>query len=55
MEAEARAILSQALNLPFGGKDIAASIHSRFVSFALESLPVPARQEVRTPPEFRGE
>jgi len=52
MEAEARTILSQILNAPAGERNLAAAIHRRFGSLDMESLPIPARQAVRNPPEF---
>ena len=52
MEAEARAILSQTLNVPTGEQNLAATIHRRFESLGIESLQFPQRQPVRNPPEF---
>lgn len=52
MEAEARTILSQTLNAPNGEQNLAVAIHSRFESLKIDSLPIPQRQPVRTPPEF---
>ena len=52
MEAEARIILSQTLNTPVGEQNLAAAIHRRFESLDIESLPIPPRQAVRSPPEF---
>jgi plasmid stability protein len=52
MEAEARTILSQTLNEPVSGQNLAAAIHRRFESLDCESLPIPPRQAVRNPPEF---
>lgn len=52
MEAEARTILSQTLNMLVSEQNLAASIHRRFESLDLESLPIPPRQAVRNPPEF---
>jgi plasmid stability protein len=52
MEAEVRNILRQTL-LPSGGiENLAVRIHERFKDLALENLPVPPRQAVRTPPDF---
>ena len=52
MEAEARTILAESLNVPEPECDLATAIHRRFAAFQLESLPIPPRQEVRTPPGF---
>ncbi|KAA0894271.1 FitA-like ribbon-helix-helix domain-containing protein [Oryzomonas rubra] len=52
MEAEARVILAQTLNAPVREQDLAAAIQRRFAAFNVESLPIPPRQAVRTPPEF---
>lgn len=52
MEAEARIILAKTLNLPAGEQNLAVAIHRRFEPFDIESLPIPPRQSVRTPPEF---
>lgn len=53
MEAEARVILAQTLlSAPSGEQNVALAIHRRFENLDVESLPIPARQEVRTPPEF---
>lgn len=52
MEAEARIILAQSLNAPSGEQNLAAAIQARFKPLELETLPIPARQPVRTPPEF---
>ena len=52
MEAEARTILSQTLNTPVSEQNLAAAIHRRFESLGIESLPIPPRQAVRSPPEF---
>ena len=52
MEAEARTILSQILNVPAGEQNIATAIHRRFESLNIDSLPIPPRQSVRNPPEF---
>jgi plasmid stability protein len=52
MEAEARAILSQTLNMPTGEQNLAAAIHRRFESLDIELLQIPQRQPVRTPPDF---
>lgn len=52
MEAEARTILAQTLNTPASEQNLAAMIHQRFAALDIESLPIPPRQLVRTPPEF---
>lgn len=52
MEAEARAILAQTLKTPEGEQNLAVAIHRRFEALCVEDLPIPARQEVRTPPGF---
>ncbi len=52
MEAEARAILSHTMNLPSGDQNLAETIHRRFETLGVDSLPTPPRQEVRNPPEF---
>lgn len=52
MEAEARIILAQTLNAPVGAENLATTIHRRFESLGMDSLPIPPRQSVRNPPEF---
>ncbi len=52
MEAEARAILSQTMQLPSGDQNLAETIHRRFETLGIETLPIPLRQEIRNPPEF---
>ena len=52
MEAEARVILSQTLNAPVRGQNLAAAIHRRFAALNVESLPIPPRQAVRNPPPY---
>jgi plasmid stability protein len=52
MEAEVRNILRRALvpsTTPF---DFANRVHHRFAGLNIDSLPIPARQAVRTPPEM---
>ena len=52
MEAEVRNILIHTL-LPSGGpENLAFRIHERFKDLAPENLPIPPRQNVRTPPDF---
>ena len=55
MEAEVRSILSQVLAPSQPENNFAVAIHARFESLSVDSLPIPARQEVRTPPEFGAE
>ncbi|HVO65664.1 MAG TPA: Arc family DNA-binding protein [Syntrophales bacterium] len=52
MEAEARIILAQSLSAPLSVPNLAITIHRRFESLGIESLPIPPRQPVRNPPEF---
>ncbi len=52
MEAEARIILAQTLNVPVGTENFATTIHRRFEALGMDSLPIPPRQPVRNPPEF---
>lgn len=52
MEAEARSILAQTLNPQVSEQNFAATIHRRFESLHIESLPIPPRQAPRNPPEF---
>lgn len=52
MEAEARTILSQILNVSVTEQNFAATIHRRFEALNIESLPIPQRQAARNPPEF---
>ncbi|GFO56513.1 plasmid stabilization protein [Geomonas sp. Red276] len=52
MEAEVRNILAQALAPAKGERNLGLAIHERFASVPTESLPIPPRQAVRTPPEF---
>lgn len=53
MEAEARAILAEVLSAPVVAQNLAVAIHRRFESIGVEVLPIPPRQSVRTPPDFR--
>lgn len=50
MEAEAREILSEAVNAP-SATDLAQRIRERFAPDGAE-LPIPERQNVRTPPSL---
>lgn len=52
MEAEVRNILFETLNPPTEEKNFAAAIRNRFEALYTESLPIPPRQAVRTPPDF---
>lgn len=52
MEAEARTILARTLSAAGGEENLAIAIHRRFEALGLESLPLPQRRDVRTPPEF---
>ena len=52
MEAEVRNILNQALNPATTPADFAARVHQRFARLQADSLPIPDRQEVRTPPDM---
>lgn len=55
VEAEVRAILSETANAQEGKRDLADAIHARFAGLGVESLPIPPRQAVRTPPDFGAE
>jgi plasmid stability protein len=50
MEAEARAILAGTLGVSERERDLALAIHRRFASLGSDSLPIPPRGRVRTPP-----
>jgi len=52
MEAEVRNILRQTLLPSAAPSDFAGRIHQRFAGLNAESLPIPARQDVRTPPDM---
>jgi antitoxin FitA len=52
MEAEVRNILRQVLLPPPDPSNFANRIHQRFVGLYVDSLPVPVRQAVRTPPDM---
>lgn len=49
MEAEARNILHQVLMSTTVSPDFANRIHQRFAGLHVDSLPIPARREARTP------
>lgn len=55
MEAEVRNILYQVLMPSAPPSDFAGRIHQRFAGLSADSLPIPARQEVRTPPDMGHE
>jgi plasmid stability protein len=52
MEAEVRNILYQVLTPQPPATGFAERIHQRFVELNLYSLPLPARQTARTPPDM---
>jgi plasmid stability protein len=52
MEAEVRNILHRAVTPATVPSDFANRVHQRFAALHVESLPIPARQEVRTPPDM---
>jgi plasmid stability protein len=52
MEAEVRNILRQALLPSFAPSNFADRVHQRFSGLNADSLPIPARQDVRTPPDM---
>lgn len=52
MEAEARNILQRSLLPQLDDSDFASRIHQRFNDLRLKSLPLPERNEVRTPPDM---
>lgn len=52
MEAEVRNILRQVLIPSTAPSDFADRIRQRFSGLHVDSLPVPERQAVRTPPEM---
>jgi plasmid stability protein len=52
MEAEARAILAGSLGVSEREPDVALAIHRRFAKLGADSLPIPPRQPVRTPPKW---
>jgi len=52
MEAEVRNILNQVLNPATTPTDFAARVHQRFAGLQADSLPIPDRQDVRTPPDM---
>jgi len=52
MEAEVRNILRQTLLPSAAPSDFADRIHKRFVGLNADTLPIPARQDVRTPPDM---
>lgn len=52
MEAEVRNILHRALTPSTTVPDFADRVHQRFARLHVNSLPIPARQEVRNPPDM---
>jgi len=52
MEAEVRNILRQVLLPSAAPPDFADRVHQRFAGLNTDSLPIPARQDVRTPPDM---
>lgn len=52
MEAEVRNILRTVLAPSLSTTDFAERIHQRFAKLNLDSLPLPARQTARTPPDM---
>lgn len=52
MEAEVRNILRQVLMPSTAPADFTDRIRQRFAGLHVESLPIPERQDVRTPPEM---
>ena len=52
MEAEVRNILRQVLLPSTTPADFADRVHQRFAGLHPDSLPIPDRQEVRTPPDM---
>ena len=52
MEAEVRNILSRVLNPSVTSSDFATRVHQRFTGLHPDSLPIPERQTVRSPPDM---
>jgi antitoxin FitA len=52
MEAEVRNILRQVLIPSAVPSDFADQVHQRFAGLHADSLPIPERQAVRTPPDM---
>jgi plasmid stability protein len=52
MEAEVRNILRQVLLPASASPDFAARISQRFAGLDADTLPIPERQAVRTPPDM---
>lgn len=52
MEAEVRNILRQALTASSDNANLADRIRQRFAKLSVDSLPIPSRQTVRTPPDM---
>ena len=53
MEEEVRQILRQAVMPAQGKGSFAQRIHQRFVHLGVDELPIPERQAVRQPPQWR--
>lgn len=54
MEQQAREILQRAVLLDEDSAPFAQRIQRRFAGLLADELPIPARQRVRTPPDWRG-
>lgn len=56
MEDEARDILRSTLNVEpsGGGQNLAAILRARFAPFKGVELPIPAREPMRDPPDFKA-
>ena len=52
MEAEVRNILHKVLIPSAAPTDFADRVHQRFAGLHVDSLPIPARQAVRNPPDM---
>jgi plasmid stability protein len=52
MEAEVRNILRQVLVPSAATSNFADRVHQHFAGLNIDSLPIPERQAVRTPPEM---
>lgn len=52
MEAEVRNILHRVLSPSTAPSDFAERVHQRFATLHVETLPIPERQAVRTPPDL---
>lgn len=54
MEQQAREILQRAVLLDEDSAPFAQRIQRRFAGLLADELPIPARQRVRTPPDWHG-